>query len=282
MNVLTSAQAKALTPVKAPAEAVIFANQLPIQESYFQGVTTHSINARDLHRFLESKRQFANWIKSKIDRYGFKQGEDFAIVESFCKPEMTSKKSTGENLSLTNLLSSKNKQSTKARPQTQIDYHLSLNMAKELAMLERNQQGKLARKYFIDCETELNRVAPQRAEALRLDWLARREAAKAHFSPLTDALKASLIRSGRDPQKRYHYSNESAMVLSVVLGKSDKQYRKERGIVGNIRPTLNVEQLEKLAYLEQADAMLLNANIDDFHERKQKLIIACSNHFCRC
>ncbi|MGR6981770.1 antA/AntB antirepressor family protein [Testudinibacter sp. P27/CKL/0425] len=268
MNVLTSAQAKALTPVKAPAEAVIFANQLPIQESYFQGVTTHSINARDLHRFLESKRQFANWIKSKIDQYGFKQGEDFAIVESFCKPEMTSKKSTGENLSLTNLLSAKNKQSTKARPQMQIDYHISLNMAKELAMLERNQQGKLARKYFIDCETELNRVAPQTAEMLRLDWLAQRE--------------ASLIRSGRDPQKRYHYSNESAMVLSVVLGKSDKQYRKERGIVGNIRPTLNVEQLEKLAYLEQADAMLLNANIDDFHERKQKLIIACSNHFCRC
>ena len=45
-----------------------------------------TVNARDLHDFLESKRHFANWIKTKIAKYDFKEGVDFAInktVNSF-------------------------------------------------------------------------------------------------------------------------------------------------------------------------------------------------------
>lgn len=95
--------------------------------------TVQTVNARDLHAFLEVGRDFSNWIKDRIAQYDFAEGRDFA---------------TAENLSSPNLVSSKSRQ------QRVIDYHLTLDMAKELAMVERNEKGKQARQYFIECERQ--------------------------------------------------------------------------------------------------------------------------------
>ena len=107
------------------------------------GEAIQTVSARELHEFLESKRQFANWIQEQIDSYGFIEGEDF----------------------LTNLLKTPNG----GRPR--IEYHISLDMAKELSMVERNEKGKQARLYFIECERKAKSVPmlPQSfSEALRL------------------------------------------------------------------------------------------------------------------
>lgn len=90
------------------------------------GQAQQTVNARELHAFLESKQEFSNWIKNRIEDYGFLDGVDF----------------------LTNL------SKTQGRPR--IDYFLSLDMAKELSMVERNEKGKRARQYFIDCEKRLS------------------------------------------------------------------------------------------------------------------------------
>ena len=90
------------------------------------GQAQQTVNARELHAFLESKQEFSNWIKNRIEDYGFLDGVDF----------------------LTNL------SKTQGRPR--IDYFLSLDMAKELSMGERNEKGKRARQYFIDCEKRLS------------------------------------------------------------------------------------------------------------------------------
>ena len=79
-------------------------------------------NARDLHAFLESKCQYANWIKNRINEYGFTQDEDYLIVT----------------------------ERTNGRPRK--EYHITLDMGKELAMVERNGKGRQIRKYFIECE----------------------------------------------------------------------------------------------------------------------------------
>lgn len=91
-----------------------------------------AVNARDLHAFLEIGKDFSTWIKSRIEDFGFVENQDFAIF-----PE------TGEN---------------PGRPR--IEYALSLDMAKELSMLERNGKGRQARQYFIECERQANSAPP--------------------------------------------------------------------------------------------------------------------------
>lgn len=66
------------------------------------------------------------WLKERIEQYGFVEGEDFSPISG---------KSTG------------------GRPT--IEYHLTLDMAKELAMVENNEQGRIVRRYFIQSEKEL-------------------------------------------------------------------------------------------------------------------------------
>lgn len=85
-----------------------------------------AVNARDLHAFLESKRDFSNWIKDRIDKYDFIENQDYQVFNNF-----------GEN-------------PKGGRPS--IEYALSISMAKELSMIENNERGKQARKYFIACE----------------------------------------------------------------------------------------------------------------------------------
>ncbi|MBY0475436.1 MAG: antA/AntB antirepressor family protein [Nitrosomonas sp.] len=88
--------------------------------------TVSAINARELHGFLKIGKDFSNWIKDRIDQYGFVENQDFSV---FAK--------SGEN-------------SSGGRPQK--EYAISLDMAKEISMVERNAKGKEARQYFIECE----------------------------------------------------------------------------------------------------------------------------------
>ena len=83
---------------------------------------TKTVNARDLHEFLKSKQQFANWILNRIESYGFTENQDFVTLNK-----------------------KNNRQILK-------EYHISLDMAKELSMVERSHEGKQARQYFIECE----------------------------------------------------------------------------------------------------------------------------------
>lgn len=86
-----------------------------------------TVNARDLHEFLEVATRFNDWIVARIKEYGFAENRDFVTFT--------------EN-------------SVKGRPSK--EYAVSLDMAKELAMVERNEQGKQARQYFIECERRVN------------------------------------------------------------------------------------------------------------------------------
>jgi anti-repressor protein len=93
-----------------------------ISKSEINGATIDSVDARELHAFLESKQRFADWIKGRINQYGFTQGVDFVANHS----SMTSP--------------------------PRIEYVVSIDMAKELAMVERNQKGREVRQYFLECE----------------------------------------------------------------------------------------------------------------------------------
>lgn len=91
----------------------------------------NAVNARDLHEFLEVGRDFSTWIKDRIEEYGFVEDQDFSPILG---------KSTG------------------GRPSN--DYFLTLDTAKELAMVERNDKGRQVRQYFIDCEEKWRTLKP--------------------------------------------------------------------------------------------------------------------------
>ncbi|MBT0572515.1 phage antirepressor KilAC domain-containing protein [Riemerella anatipestifer] len=101
-----------------------------------------AVSARELHSFLESKQDFSTWIKNRIEKYGFIEEQDFTL-HKFVE-----------------------------RGTWKHEYVLSIDTAKELAMVEGNEKGKQARRYFIECEKKLRTGAyalPQTfAEALKL------------------------------------------------------------------------------------------------------------------
>ena len=95
--------------------------------------TTQLCDARTLHTFMQVRRDFSTWIKGRIRKFGFIANEDYLLTKS------------GEQVP----------HQGGTRTVERIDYHLTLDMAKELAMVENNEQGRAARRYFIECERQV-------------------------------------------------------------------------------------------------------------------------------
>ena len=120
-----------------------------------QESTVRCCNARDLHAFLEVRRVFSTWIKYRIEQYGFVEGEDFIVVQNLSSPNLVS--------SNINQLPSADTKSAKSRQQQMVDYHITLDMAKELAMVENNDIGRKVRRYFIQVEKKARELLEIRA-----------------------------------------------------------------------------------------------------------------------
>jgi phage anti-repressor protein len=88
----------------------------------------NAVDARELHGTLESKQEYANWIKARINQLGLIKGVDFVVIDKVIKRENSSGASK------------------------RIDYILTLDAAKHIAMAERNEMGKKVRMYFIEFE----------------------------------------------------------------------------------------------------------------------------------
>ena len=107
---------------------------IPLQLQTIDGNAVETVSARELHAFLGSKRQFTDWIKKRIGDYDFVENQDFVCVSQ----KNETQRADGQiGVSVSN------------------EYFVSVGMAKELAMVEHNDKGSQARKYFIECEKRL-------------------------------------------------------------------------------------------------------------------------------
>ncbi|MEG2347280.1 MAG: antA/AntB antirepressor family protein [Cetobacterium sp.] len=95
------------------------------------------VSARELHEFLEVKSRFNDWIENRIEKYEFIENSDYTKILVECN-----------------------------RGQNKYDYILKLDMAKELSMVENNDNGRKARRYFIECENKLKQVLSQKDNLL--------------------------------------------------------------------------------------------------------------------
>ena len=96
---------------------------ISLTQSAINGELQQTVNARELHEFLEVSTAFKDWVSRRIKDYDFIENLDFCSFLS---------------------------ESSGGRPSK--EYYITLDMAKELAMVERNDKGKQARQYFITCE----------------------------------------------------------------------------------------------------------------------------------
>ncbi|CTX50496.1 antA/AntB antirepressor family protein [Escherichia coli] len=104
---------------------------IPVFNGTIANETALLCNARDLHAFLGVKKVFAAWITNRISEYEFIENQDYI------------------------LLSNLGKQTSGRGGHNRKDYHLTLDTAKELAMVEHNEKGRQIRRYFIECEKKL-------------------------------------------------------------------------------------------------------------------------------
>lgn len=101
-------------------------NQAPFVEVELNGKAQLGVNARELHKMLEVKTDFSDWIKRRIKQCKFEENFDYVVI---LKKE--------ENLK-------------GGRPTT--EYIISVDMTKHLGMMERNEKGHEIRKYYIEQE----------------------------------------------------------------------------------------------------------------------------------
>ncbi|EFQ3706914.1 antA/AntB antirepressor family protein [Escherichia coli] len=109
---------------------------IPVFNGTIANETALLCNARDLHAFLGVKKVFAAWITNRISEYEFIENQDYI------------------------LLSNLGKQTSGRGGHNRKDYHLTLDTAKELAMVEHNEKGRQIRRYFIECEKKLRSMQP--------------------------------------------------------------------------------------------------------------------------
>ena len=121
---------------------------IKLNQAKINNETVQTVNARELHTFMEVGKVFATWIKNRLETLGSVENEDYLVVQEVF-PKMGKKG---------------------GRPKT--EYYLTLDVAKHLAMMEKNEKGLQIRQYFIECERKLRehqvKLAPKTyVEALR-------------------------------------------------------------------------------------------------------------------
>lgn len=204
-----------------------------------------TVNARDLHKQLKSGRQFVDWIENRIKSYQLIKDVDyFTISRKYEIDGFTESKDI-------------------------LDYFLTLDCAKQLAIVERTDIGSLVRRYFITIE---------KAFKNRNTWNKNRKNTLINCKELRSALitKREELLNGV-PEWMVNgnlYSIEFSLLNSVILGMSATQYRKEYNISDNvqIRNYFTEDQLDDVERLERYDAQLIiTQEIYSYDERKQIL-----------
>ena len=140
-----------------------------IEQKSIGATHVQTVDARELHAFLDVRRDFTNWIKQRIAKYGFVENQDYVCVDGLSlSPNLANQSSIENVLSADQGFDIRSNQG-RGGDRRSIAYHVSLDMAKELSMVERTPKGKEARLYFIECERRLHSSEPNKA--LDTNWL---------------------------------------------------------------------------------------------------------------
>ena len=177
----------------------------------FNGEKKRFVNARELYQWLGVGRDFSTWIKDRIDKYDFVEDLDYFIAfPQFGDGQKPNK--TGKIVdSKTGVILPK-------------EYVLSVDMAKELAMVENSDIGKKVRKYFIRVEGDFKKVMriatldPKIISQLTAKFWETREETKDYRKDFTDCIKNFVAVK--------NYGTYTDMLYNFLFLEKAKEYRK--------------------------------------------------------
>ncbi|EAK1900297.1 phage antirepressor Ant [Campylobacter coli] len=164
--------------------------QLTFPHTELQGA--FPANVENLFCYLEVNSKFADWIKNRINQYDFIENQDYIIKEVF----------------------------TGRRPRK--EYYVTLDMAKELCMVENNEKGRQARRYFIECEKRLKNIEAEQMQKLAfhqsLGYKSQLKQQKEKYENKIKALKYDLEKKKELSFKR-KLSDEELLELRKILAR---------------------------------------------------------------
>ena len=142
---------------------------------------TQTVSARELHEQLHIGTRFNDWFP-RMTEYGFLEGTDFY-----------SKMSKTDN---------------GGRPST--DYEISVDMAKQICMIQRTPEGKAVRQYLIDLEKAWNTPEQVFARALKM--------ADEKINSLKEINTSLIAENQRMKPKEIFADAVSASHTSILIG----------------------------------------------------------------
>ena len=189
------------------------------------------VNTRQLHEQLGVKKKYSDWIKARIKSYRFTENVDFILIS----PLREIKKGRGGDVK-------------------SVDYMCTIDMAEDLAMVERTDIGETVRNYF-----KLMRDIVKR----NVKWEEVRCYERTHYKPMCDALSNFIQRTTGRSGDGYDFALEANRLNVIATGNRAQSLKNYFGIQTNelTRDSLEKEYNEKISFLQDQNILLLGMNM---------------------
>lgn len=189
---------------------------IKVIQKEIDGSKKRFVSARELHHWLGVGRDFATWIKDRIKKYDFIENLDYFIAIT----------NSGDGLNVQSKGKVVDAKTGKVLPK---EYIISVDMAKELAMVENSEIGKKVRKYFIRVESDFKKVMqiatqdPKFINQLAAQFSETREETKDYRRDFTDSVKLFIAVK--------NYGTYTDMLYDFLFMEKAKEYRKLLNLV---------------------------------------------------
>lgn len=194
------------------------------------------VDARSLYKEIiqsEDTSNFSRWIKRAIKNYKFIENVDFILIRPI---GLIKQFGQGGDVK------SKN-------------YTLSIDMAKQLSMVDKKESGFIARKYFILME----KIAKANKE-----WLDIRHPEKKEYKDMCEALSSNIYKHNARFADKYDYSREANFLNIIACGAPAQAIRNYFNLTDTselTRDSLEKDYNEKLAFLQKQNMIFLGMDI---------------------
>jgi len=211
-----------------------YQRKFPILLDNDENIEEFCIDARQLWNELGYPQgQFNKWVERKFKPYGFIENTDFIMVGQKCPIKHFAQ--GGDTRS--------------------VNYSLTIDMSKQLAMIDKKESGFIARKYFILME----RIVKDNK-----DWMNIRNPERKEYKNMCEMLSNNIYKHSARPADKYDYSREANIINIIATGSEAQSIRNYFGLNNSndlTRDSLEKDYNEKLAFLQKQNMIYLGLDM---------------------